>query len=224
LKNLGYTIDRIIKIDNTLLSTLQPIKDKWKKYPQRVELYWKELINFLNSPQMTNHPKRKEISNIFLTKRAPTHKLTSFDDVNSSDQILGIIPEHLSDKIKRYDNNIIDTAKKHTEAVYRRDINMMKDVSRKEALLEIKLKQIWFDLKNHFKLWESMGYFAIKKRDNILLLVNQTNSRLPQQCPPNQFFPAEPENIMFRIPPELLRDFFRFLNIKPPPGMFPDEP
>jgi hypothetical protein len=142
LKNLGKTIERIIKVDPALENKLNPIKTKWKKYPSRTMNYWKELIDLLNSSPLLSHPKREIIRDIVSSKRrAIRQHLNSFEPVLQSDKIVGIVPENVADIIRRHDRQTINVSKLHLEANMTRNVSLAAEVSRKETLLDLMSKK-----------------------------------------------------------------------------------
>jgi hypothetical protein len=208
MKNLGKTIDKLLKVDPTLEEKLLPIKAKWKKYPGRSINYWKELITYLNTdPSILNHPKRPEISDIFTPKKRPTRQqLNSFEMVSPTDRVLGIIPENLADEVRHHDHQAIEIAKVHVEANITKSPDLMAQVNRKEAILEINNKKIWLRLKDHFQLWDRSANVTIKKQENGLLALTEY---------PN--IPRRPSPGIMRIDPNTFGQFLQSLGLEPPP-------
>lgn len=219
MKNLGKTIERIIKIDPALEEKLIPIKNKWKRYPSKTMNYWKELVDFLNSNPLLEHPKRGEIRNIVASKKKPLRQhLNSFEPVVQTDRVIGIIPEHIADIVRRHDRQTIDISKLHLEAHLTRNVNMAAEVSRRETQLDILSKKIWIALKDHFQLWSSPSTFNIKVHDsNILVVVEQNQSLIP----PSFVGPG-----LVKMDPSTLKQFLQFLGslgIEPPPSSYPED-
>jgi hypothetical protein len=219
MKNLGKTIDRLLEVDPTLEEKLIPLKNKWMKYPGRSMTYWKELITFLNTDPMLKHPKRPEMSHLFEIKKRPVRqRLNSFEKVTPADRILGVIPENLSDEIKRHDREYIEIAKLHVEAVLTRSNELKTEVHRRGSLLEIQNKKIWFKLKEHFQMWDQTVNVSIKKQENgLLAMVEALQAGYPQlpaaqQSPGGQGLPNA-----FRVDPNTLRQFLQSLGLEPPP-------
>lgn len=209
MKNLGKTIDRILKIDPDLEGKLIPIKNKWKRYPSKSLNYWKELLTFLNSNP--EHPKRLEIKNIISPKKKVGIKqLYSFDEALPTDRSIGAIPEGISDIIKRHDRQSIEVAKLRVEASLTRNEALLSEVARKEVLLDINSKKIWLAVKDHFHLWNKpTGNYSIK-RDNygLLLLVEPAK----QGMPPSFLGPG-----IVKMDYDTLRQFMQYLGMDTPP-------
>jgi hypothetical protein len=220
MKDLGKTIDRLLKVDPALEEKLLPIKNKWKKYPGRSMNYWKELITFLNTdPSMLKHPKRPEISSIFAVKKRPVRQqLNSFEMVIPNDRIIGVIPENLSDEIKRHDREYIDVAKLQVEAVLTKSDALKAEVHRRGSILEIHNKKIWVKLKDHFRMWDQTVNVSIKKQENGLLAMVETP--LPHQGfgGPGPQLPGPTGGLpnVFRIDPNTFRQFLQSLGLEPP--------
>jgi len=182
MKNLGRTIDRLIKIEPSFEDGLSQIKNKWKKYPSRAQNYWEELITFLNSSNVQEHPKLFDIKNAIVSKKKTTpKKLYSFDQVSEGDHIIGGIPENLADRIKLHDRKAIEIAKQHIEATMTKDIESMADVIRKEAIQEVSLKKVWIDLKDYFSLWNKQTNVMIKTTKQGMLVLAENNPQMPPQ-------------------------------------------
>jgi hypothetical protein len=223
MKNLDKTIERILKVDPTLEEKLIPIKNKFKKFPDRHMSYWKELITLLNNdPSITNSPKRAEISKIFTVKKRTSHQqLNSFKVITPADRIIGVIPENFSDEIKRHDREYIAIAKLNVEAVLTDSSELKAEVLRRGNLLEIHNKKIWLKLRDYFKLWDKPANCTIKKQENGLLAMVDTQplysgiSGMPgrPQLPDGQSGPPS----IFRVDPNSLRQLFQALGFEPPP-------
>jgi hypothetical protein len=216
LKNLGKTIEKIIKVDPALEERLTPIKNKWKRYPSKTMNYWKELIDFLNSNPLLEHPKRGEIRNIVAPKKKPIRQhLNSFEPALPSDRIIGIVPENIADIIRRHDRQTIDISKMHLEANMTRNVGMAAEVSRKETLLDITSKKIWLALKDHYQLWTKPSVFNIKIHNNVLVVVEQTQPSIP---------PAFVGPGLVKMDPTTMKQFLQFLgSIGMEPPSQPDE-
>ena len=207
MKNLGRTIDRLLKIDSDLGKDLKPIKNKWKRYPNKTEDYWKELLDFLNTDTLMQHPKRTEMRNV-LYKRKRVSSTYSFERLTSQDSVIGVIPGNLADRIRRRDLQSIRLAKQHLEANMTHNISLMAQVMRKEQILEIGTKKLWVDLRDHFQLWKRPGNYNIKLSEyGVLYLVEPMSS--------TQFIGPG----MIRMDPKILKKFFKFLGIEPPPDL-----
>jgi hypothetical protein len=212
MKNLGRTIDQLIKIEPSLESKLLQIKNKWRRFPGKTMAYWKELIDYLNSePVVQNHPRHSDIKSVVVPKKPVQRKiLSSFNQVAPIDTVVGVIPEDIADEIRRQDRKAITLAKLHLEANMTRNIDLLSEVNRSEMLLEIATKKIWVRLKDRFNLWTSPNS-AIKLRSDGLLVVVEFSE------PPVPVGPG-----LVKMDVSTMRNFFKFLGIDPPPGM-PDE-
>jgi len=180
MKNLGTTIDRIIKVDPALGEQLSPIKNKWRKYPSKVMAYWKELLDILNSNPLLNHPNRDQFRNIIQTKIRPKRKyLYTFEPINPADHVIGLLPENMADMAKKIDFQTLETAKLNMEANFTRNEQLAAEVARKEAVLDIKSKHLWVTLRDYFQLWSNMQNISIKFKNNVLVLVMQHQPSIP---------------------------------------------
>lgn len=200
MKSISRTIDRILKVDPALEPSLLPIKEKAKRYPSRTGGYWKELLGFLNSSPLQAHPKRKEIKDIVTAIRTPPKKVYTFDDVAPNDKVVGIIPGHLADMIRRQDVASIRLAKGQVEANMTRNTAMMAKLARDEAVIEIGMRKMWLGLKDHFGLWDKTATFTIKRGPAELVLI---------EIPPQ----PQQRSMIMPMPPEMLRGLFGM----PPP-------
>jgi hypothetical protein len=221
MKNLGQTIDRLIKVDPTLEERLLALKNKWKRWPTKALTYWQELVDFLNSEPLLDHPAREKMREIVVAKRKPPRQqLSSFDLVASNDKIVGVISENVADHIRRNDRQAIAIAKLHVEANMTRNAELAAEVARKELIIDLNTKKIWLSLKDQFKLWQKPLPYSIKKRDSVLVLVEQN-------MPPHQIAPAGQTQFLgpgiVKMDQNTLRQFLGFLGLEPPSGMFPDD-
>jgi hypothetical protein len=148
--------------------------------------YWKDLLNVLNSDDLMTHPKRSEIKNILMPAKRVERKVNSFDDITPNDKVLGVLPENIADRIRRHDRIFIEISKQHTEAVLTKNIKLITSLSRRNAKQEIQLKKIWFDIKEHFGLWDCECQYSIKKKDNILVLAITQEQHGPIPGPGSQ--------------------------------------
>lgn len=206
MKNLGKTIDRILKVDPSLEGKLTPIKNKWKKSPSKTMNYWKELLTLLNAPSLMSHPKRSEIKDLIVPKRVIKRShLHSFEDVIPADKILGVIPENIADAIRRHDRQSINLSKMIMEADLTRNAELKKENSRKEVILDINSKKIWLTLKDLFQLWAKTN-LSIKK-DKSLLVVVET----PFSVPPVIVGPG-----IVKMDEHTLQQFLQYLGYTPP--------
>ena len=173
MKNLSYTIDRLIKIDPDLRPVLEPIKARFKKRPSMA--CWKDLLAVLNSDQILSHPKRMEMKNVLISK---SHRqvLYTFESTCEHDKIIGIIPEHIADKLRKHDRQCVELAKMHTAATLTHDEETMTEWARKDARHELESKKIWLDLRDHFGLWGHFNSYSIKKNKGSLVLVEPASA------------------------------------------------
>jgi len=205
MKNLGRTIDRIIKIDPALEDKLSPIRNKWRKAPSKAMDYWKELIDFLNSDPLMKHPKRDQIKNIITYKRSAPKQLYTFDEVTPNDTIIGVVPENIADAIRRHDVKVIRLAKLQVEANMTRNAALMAKISRQDLLMEIETRKIWLAVKDHFNLWDKPTNFSLKKLKNSLVL-----TEISQQPPQGMVsFPG-----VHRVDPNSFRKFLDMLGFE----------
>jgi len=221
MKNLGQTIDRLIKVDPTLEERLTALKNKWKRWPTKTLTYWQELVDFLNSASLLDHPAREKMREIVVAKRKPPRQqLSSFDLATPNDKVVGVIPENIADTIRRNDRQAIAVAKLHVEANMTRNIELGAEVARKELIIELNTKKIWLTLKDQFQLWVKPQAYSIKKKDNMLVLVEQN-------IPAHQIVPAGQTQFLgpgiVKMDQNTLRQFLGFLGLEPPSGMFPDD-
>jgi len=225
MRNLGKTIDKILAVDPCLGPHLTPIKNKWEKYPKKEFLYWKQIISILNTNLIPGHPNRDAIKEILNPPRKKIPAVHSFEVPTKMEQVLGVIPEGIECRIRKYDRKNIELAKKEIEAKLTHNISMFIAVSRDIEILDNLQKKVWIDLKDHFKIWgiEGAYTFLIRKKDNVLVL---TSIEAPHFMPFPEHGPGpgqgSPESHIMRLDPETLRKLFRYLNINPPPGFFPE--
>jgi hypothetical protein len=221
MKNLGHTIDRLIKVDPTLEERLMALKNKWRRWPTKTMTYWQELVDFLNSEPLMGHPARDKMREIVVAKRKPPRQqLSSFDLVTPNDKIVGMIPENVADTIRRNDRQAIAVAKLHVEANMTRNVELAAEVARKELIIELNTKKIWLTLKDQFKLWLKPMAYSIKKKDNMLVLVEQ-NMPAHQSGPAGQAQFIGPGIV--KMDQNTLRQFLGFLGLEPPSSMFSDD-
>ena len=206
MKNLGRTIDRLIKVDPRFEEVLSQLKMKWKKYPAKEMNYWEEMFEYLNSLNIQNHPKVSEIKNIVVPKQRIHKRIYSFEDVTPQDIILGAIPENIADQIKRHDRQAITLAKMRTEASMTRDPELISTATRKEALQEVSMKRIWIALKDHFRIWAKQSNFTIKKKGTLLVL-----TEMNPQVPPQFIGPG-----IVKMDSDTLKKFMKFLGMDVP--------
>lgn len=218
MKSLGRTIDKLIKVDPNLQEKLLPIKSKWLRYPAKSMNYWQELIDFLNSDSVKTHPKINEIKQIIVSKRVPPQPMYTFEDAIAGDHIIGVIPENVSDMIRRHDRKVVALSKKQIECNMTHNTDLATKLAREELLMEISMKKIWLVLKDSFQLWNKALNYTIKKHNGALVLVEQ----MPMQQIPNGQMILPNGNVM-RINPAALKDFLKNIGMGIDPG-FPDNP
>lgn len=200
MRNLGKTIDQIIKIDPNLEKSLSRIKTKWERTPDKAKNYWQELINYLNSDNLLKHPNRFDIKNILNPSRPVRKSLYTFELLKPTDKILGVIPENIADIIRRHDRAAITAAKMRIEANLTGDLDLLTITARKEAKLEINSKKIMILLKDCFKLWDFSMPFTIKAKDGLLYMV--------------EIVPLLPgDQNLVKMDPNTFKSFLRFLGI-----------
>jgi hypothetical protein len=177
MRNLSKTVDRILKVEPALESQLLPIKSKWERSNRSI--YWKQLLKILNTVVTSDHPKRQEIRNIFIKKPVTSKVRYTFDAPSQIERVLGVVPEDLECKLRKYDRLQVALSKKALEAQMTHDETLINDVSRKHEKLEIKQKIAWSTLKDRFKLWDinEPTSFFIREKDSLLVL---TATKTPQ--------------------------------------------
>jgi len=204
MKSIGRTIDRILKVDPMLAEHLDQIKAKSQRYPSKATAYWRELLAFLNSDQLRQHPKRGEIAGIVSAPRKRANPVYTFDSVAPGENILGVVPEHMADYVRRHDVKTIKLAKMQVEANMTRNTALMARIAREETLLDISVKKMWLMLKDHFGLWDKTASFSIKKNGGATLVMVELP---PQQgLRPRVLGPFGPD------------DLRRFFMLGPPDG------
>ena len=207
MKNLGRTIDRIIKIDPALEDKLSPIRNKWRKAPSKAMDYWKELIDFLNSDPLMKHPKRDQIKNVITYQRTAPKQLYTFEEVSPNDTVVGVVPENIADAIRRHDIKVIRLAKLQVEANMTHNVALVAKISRQDLLMEIETRKIWLAVKDHFNLWGKPTSFALKKLKDFLVL-----TEIAQQPPHGMVnFPW-----VQKVDPNSFRKFLEMLGLEGP--------
>jgi hypothetical protein len=218
MKNLGRAIDQILKIEPSLDVRLMPIKIRWENNPRKAPAYWTQLLKILNIEVGPNHPKRMEIQGVLVSKKKLSKKQYTFEPPSETEKILGVIPENLEFRFKKYDQMQIQIAKRGLEARLTHNRNLMIQLTRQTEILEVNQKKLWFDLKNHFNLWSLEGNHTLlirQHKDGYLLLTVTQTQQLSHSI-------QEGDSFLMRMDPELLKRFFKFLNMQPPPGIFPE--
>ena len=208
MRNLGKAIDSLIQIDPAFEGKLKPIKNKWRRWPDKTTEYWAEVLEFLNHESLVNHPQRNEIKDAINTKRRRKRELYSFETLLSSDVVVGPIPGNTADKIRKQDRKSIEIAKARVEAEMTRDFDLMSELIRRDSILDIETKKIWVALRDHFKLWQKPGSYNIRSSNGVLFLV------APQASPARFVKPG-----VISVDPALLKKFFRFMGMDLPPDL-----
>lgn len=208
MKNLGKAIDLLIQIDPDFEERLKPIKNKWRRWPDKTTKYWAEVLEFLNTDSLMKHPQREKIRNAVNAKKNRKCKLYSFDTILPNDKIIGNIPGDVADKIRKQDRRSIEIAKLRVEADLTRDYDLMAELTRRDHILDIETKKIWLFLRDHFNLWQRPGNYNIRSKDGVLFLIIQQNQQA-QYVKPG----------VIKLDPALLRKFFRYMGIDLPPDL-----
>lgn len=210
MKNLGKTIDQLILIDKNLEKALKSIKNKWKRYPKRTENYWTELLKLLNSDNLMLHPKRDRMSKVINNVKKRKRPNYSFEVLSKNDRVVGLVTGHLADKVKRLDLRSVQIAKERLEANMTHNLAMQIETVRKDQILEVETKKVWIVLRDHFKLWALPGNYNLKisTENNLVYLVEQ--SVQPQMTGPG----------MIKMDPRMIKKFFEFMGMEPPPELF----
>ena len=208
--SIGITIERILKVVPALEPKLTMIKSKWERYPKRTTTYWKELANTLNS-DVVNKSEQEKIKNILMSKPPHVKPLYTFEEATSNDKIIGVLPENFADRIKHHDLLSVRMAMLQTKASLTRDRDLIVQLTKKSARIEISMKKLWVGLKDHFNLWDKDIRVVIKKQGSLLVLVDSQAPHAPT---------ATGDNFMIRTDPETLKGFFRMLGLDPPADLF----
>lgn len=222
MKNLGRTVDRILKVEPDLEPRLIPIKNRWEKGSGKATYYWKQLISVLNNEIDEGHPNRDVIQDILSSKKTPEKKQRyTFRSPEPTETVLGVIPEDLECQLKKNDRAQIELSKRALEAQLTHDMSLALEVARSMEYLDIRQKKIWAELKDRFNLWKSDGPATFFVRENSGLLVmtalKNSNPGSPSNRP-NQGEPM-PDTFILRMDSEMLKRFFQYFNITPPPGL-----
>jgi len=202
MKNFGYTIDRLIKLDPNLKPTLSELKQKWQKRPSKVDSYWKKLLDYLNSPVIKEHPERNKIKDIISKPRARKDYSSCFTGIAPNETSIGIIPENLSCRISKHNRKTILLARDSAEFRLTGNPSLMYKISRRGSLLHIESAKIWVELKDHFRLWENNNSYGIRIKQGVLVLVE-----IEQRKAPSGIIPFNPSGII-PFNPDLLKKLF----------------
>lgn len=210
MKSLGRTIDRVLEVMPKLEDDLVRIRRKWKRYPRKEMDYWKEFLDILNSGFIKGDQKWEEIRKIVIANRKLPPKKYTFQEAHPNDRVLGVIPEYIADKIKKYDRRCIELAKKQMEASMTQDMILLQKLSRQAYKLELDQKKIWLDIRDHFELWGDGHRFVVKTRNSIPVLIIESSVPHHSLNPPIA-------NIM--LDRNSLLNILRHLGIEPPSGL-----
>ncbi len=223
MKGLSKIVDKILKIEPSLQSQLVPIKVKWEKSNRAA--YWKQMLKILNTAIPQQHPKRKEIQNVFLSRRRPiVKKLQTFEPPSPVEAVIGVLPEPIECRVRRFDRMQIDLSKRMLESKMTHNISMMTDSMRRYEKLELKQKQIWIEIKDHFNLWkiDDPSSFFIRERDRLLVLTSVKMNSPSGSGGGLQGSGDSPDGgFAVKLDPEMLKKLLKYLNINPPPGLLP---
>jgi len=219
MKHLDKIVDQILKIEPTLETQLLPIKTKWEKSNRTA--YWKQLFQILNSKIPAQHPRRSEIQKIFIPKHTKIKKkIHTFESPSAIETVIGVLPEPMDCKIRKYDRMQIDLSKTILEARMTHNNELMINSMQKFEKLELKQKEAWVEIKDHFNLWsvnEPTSFF-IRERDHLLVLTavkSQGGGSGGGEGPDGSGY-------MLRLDPEMLKKLMKYFNLNPPPsGFFP---
>ena len=218
MKNLGHTIDRLKTVLPKHRPVLQSIKTKWKKYPKREELYWGELLKVLNEDEIRNSGGWEKVKRI-INPPVNTRKIKySIPPMHSSDKVLGVLPEDLSDKIKRYDRSLIALEKKKVEAAITRDSEDLTKIRRSAYIHEIRIKKLWIDIKDKLNLWhiDNGTNISLRDKDGLLVVIHESR----QNIHPFQGMGRPGSGKMISMDEDSLRNLFNSMGIDPPPELF----
>jgi hypothetical protein len=212
MRNLSKTVDRILKVEPSLGDQLLPIKSKWEKSNRSV--YWRQLIRILNTTITAAHPKHQEIRNIFYVQKSHVRTRYTFETPAPSETVMGVIPEDLECRLRKFDRQQIALAKKAIEAQMTHDETAINEVAKQHEKLDLKQRQVWSALKDRFKLWEinEPCSFFIRIRDSLLVLTSQKSQ---QHFGPVKRIPVDGDSI---------QRFLKMLGLSPdgpPPEGFP---
>ena len=90
--------------------------------------------------------------------------------------------------------------------------------------MDIDQKKLWWEIKEHFNLWSisSAAPFFIRYKEPLLVLTSERIHGGPGSGPGPVSPSISPgDGFLVKMDSEMLRKFFRSLNIPPPPG-FPE--
>lgn len=205
-KNLSRTIDRLIEVEPSLEKKLVPLKKKFNRWPSKKQDYWNELLNIMNNDKnILTHPKREKMKNIIVSKKVHKKKNYTFNLLTDLDNVVGMIPENYADIIKRLDLKSIKIAKDKVEADLTNNFDLHVSLKKQETNLEIETQKVWMKIKDHFDIWASPGQYNIKIKNGALYLVESALNTI--------------NGNIIKMDPKILKEFFKFINIDPPPGL-----
>ena len=218
---LNKIVDKILKIEPSLQDRLIPIKDKWER--SNKVIYWKQLLEVLNVVVPKNHPKRLEIQRIFTKKPRTAKKIQTFELPSPAETVVGVLPEQMDCRIRRYDRLQIVLSKNLLEARMTRNTALAVETMRRYEKLDLKQKQVWMNIKDHFNLWkmDDPTSFFIREQNHLLVLtsikMNGSGGGNGVLLNPS----GDPDNLAIRLDPEMLKKFLKMFGLNPPPGFLP---
>ena len=231
-RDLSKTIRDITKVEPKLKRSLSSIDKDFNSHVEGIQNCWNKLINNLNKKDLDNETRDK-ITKILMPRKKVRREQTSFENVHPNESVIGAIPEEISKELRKHDKSILQAQKLQIEAQVTNNKDLMIDLSRKKARLDLRQKKLWLRIQDHFDLWNSDDkYYTVRKKGPVLVLAK------PKKAPPspgggggyNTPHPnpgdgnGNSESVgLISMSPETLKSFFRFMDIDPPPGMFPEE-
>lgn len=210
MKNLNKTIDAILRVSPELKPQLEKLKSRCIRWPHKVKDYWDELMRVLNDEISFGDPARDKISRILNPPREPSNELQTFEDLQTTDKLVGVIPENMADKIRRHDRKVISMAKKQVEFNMTRNADRFAELAHQNSLMEINQKKIWHELRDYFDLWDTPVQYVIRRRGPILVVAAQESQNIPM---------AGRKGQMIQMDAQEMRRIFKMLGIPPPPGL-----
>jgi hypothetical protein len=87
------------------------------------------------------------------------------------------------------------------------------ELIRKSHILGVDTKRMWIEVKDLFKLWSKPGNYKFKmyRESHVICLVEQ-------------FMPPQVTNSgVIKMDPEMLRRFFNYIGMEPPPNLLGGE-
>jgi hypothetical protein len=221
MKSLSKVIDQIIGVEPSLEGALKPIKKMIRKRSPMQKHLWESLLTTLNTRIDKGHPSRAAIIKILMPRRTrKTKRLDTYLSVQPDEQVIGTIPEFLETRLLSLSYQQISIAKQRLEAVMTNNASKLIALKCKTELWEIRCRKIWFDLKNHFKLWNNTTHFDIRHNETLLVLVQSSATDKASLAPCGRM---EDQSQIVVLDNEAFKQFLRFLNIKPPTNGGPSD-